>query len=651
MNDQFIYNIGHADGDFLLGNGDISDLLRDSSGKMPRGIVDDQLVWLRRNFVHPRGFARARSILGEYRTVFIRGVPGSGRRTAANMLLYELREKARTFQELLLQENRPHHLDLEQVGNGDLLLLDLIPVQGTDCREVCDELGALRKTVKDRAAHLAVVLSDHAARTLSSDLRRLVVEMAAPGAEGVLRRHLRSAGIIVLPEQPWPSPILHHLRTGPSLDQVAHYADLVAEARAKSGGRGDLQAWSKAVNNSRSKLDVGLPSADGEPEGRRQALLMATAMLHGAHADDIHQASNLLLQALEHDGDEQPILERTDLATRFKKIDAYIKPRSREVLFRSFDYDYVVRQHFWRNIPEIRDPLRKWVQKALTIAGLDQRERDLLVERFTELCLDERYRPMLMPLVEDWSARGNKIHLRAAALTLRQGLLDEENGQFFRRQIYESATAGEPSHGLRFVLVRACSDVIAVRHPDEAMVRLHHLARRERDGILARETLTELACGKHRHHRFMLRRLEEGLQRPRRWPVDFDLFHDLTAPDALTAPGPDGPGLLAEPEMRHRLTNGWRAVFTHHAERAKGTRVRDWLTAARDRETYREALLDVLVSAATPRIQVLAPLYTTARDLPYTTEEERQRGALLAKTLRQKIAAATKNHKEGESRT
>ncbi|MER6826891.1 hypothetical protein ABT352_12970 [Streptosporangium sp. NPDC000563] len=650
MSDQITNNIERAQGNFLLGKGDIAGFLKDSSGRTPRGLADDHFVWLRRNFVYPQGFARARRIMGEYRTVFLHGMPGSGRRTAATMLLHELRVETRTFQELLLQDNRPY-LDLDQVGNGDLLLLDLIPSKEMDWREVGDELGALRKTVHERAAHLAVVLPDHADRTLSSELRRLLVEIAAPAAGEVLRRHLRSEGIVILPDQPWPDPILRHLRTGPSLDQVAYYADLVVKARAKDGGCGDLQEWSKAAQDSHSALVDGLRSEEGKPEGRTQALLIATAMLHGAHADDIHQASNLLLKAVDHDDDEHPILERKDLLTRFDHIAADIKPHSGEVSFRSFGYDYAVRRHFWRHVPEIREPLWKWAREAVTIAGLGQRERDSLVERFTELCLHERYRPMLMSLVKDWSARQTDIHLRAAALTLKKGLLDEEHGRFFRRQIYECATEGIPSHGLRFVLVRTCRDVIAVRHPDEAMVRLHHLARREHDGTLARDALTDLAGSKRRHHWFMLRRLEEGLRRERPWPADFDLFHDLTVPDTLTAQGQNGHELLADPEVRQRLTNGWRAVFTHRMERVKGPRVHDWLMAARDREIQRHALLDVLVSAATPRIQVLAPLYTTARDLPYATEEERQRGALLTETLRQKVSAATKNYREKEGRT
>ncbi len=193
-----------------------------------------------------------------------------------------------------------------------------------------------------------------------------------------------------------------------------------------------------------------------------------------------------------------------------------------------------------------------------------------------------------------------RIHLRAAYLALRAGLRDETNSSFFRQQIYTWAKETTVSHGLRLVLVRICREVIAVRHPDEAMVRLHHLTRKERDGTLARDVLTALPRSKRRHHLFMLRRLEKGLQRAQPWSADFDLFYDLTASEKITVPGPHDSELLADPEVRQQLTSGWRAVFTHRKDEVRATRAHDWLIAARDHEGQRDRLLDVLVSAASP---------------------------------------------------
>ncbi len=248
MSDQFFNNIEIAQGILHFGVSDIGDLPQGFSGRTHGSHAEDDRVWLRRNFVYPAGFARARHVLENHRTVFLHGMRGIGRNTAATMLLHELHTEARTFQELSVQDRQPH-LDLNQVSDGDLLLLNLTARDEAIWSGVHDEMGSLRQTVWDRAAHLVVVLPDYAARRLSSGFRRLLVEIFAPSADGVMRRHLRSAGI-VWPDQPWPSIMLDHLCPGQSLERIAHYADLVVKEKDRRGGSGDLSTWRRPLTTS-----------------------------------------------------------------------------------------------------------------------------------------------------------------------------------------------------------------------------------------------------------------------------------------------------------------------------------------------------------------------------------------------------------------
>lgn len=154
---------------------------------------------------------------------------------------------------------------------------------------------------------------------------------------------------------------------------------------------------------------------------------------------------------------------------------------------------------------------------------------------------------------------------------------------------------------------------MAVSHPDEAMVRLHHLARRE-PRIHARDALVELATGDRRLLRLMLSRVTDTSPEKTRWrSADAGLFLDLAAPDAFTNPGVSSRPLIAEETVRRQLADGWRFAFTDLTHEEWHVKAAQWLRHAASCAIYREVLMDILIAGGESLADVLARLYAMTR--------------------------------------
>jgi hypothetical protein len=554
------------------------------------------------------GFGKACEILATHRTVFLDAPPGSGRITTAKMLLWQLRHDAEKFRELLPQEEEStSRLNPDHIGDGDRVWLDLSDVKGPLQSEVCKELASLRRAVQDRIAHLVVVLP-HEVRDLSPEFDRYRVSTERPSVREVLHRYLRMAGI----GQSGPLPRLRFLEVDRPLREVPEYVRLVTEARAKAADQGDLATWCVTADEAWSGQQKPVAELVARlQEGPQRALLLATAMLHGAHADSVHRASASLLQTVEYRLDTCTTLEHSALDQRLQDIDAELDASDR-VRFKELDYDPAVRAYFWTHMPGLRQHIKLWVGKTAASADLSEVEREDLVRRFTEQCLNDRYRSELWPLVEQWTAHpttGGRI--QAAALVLQRGLQDERHGGYFRRQIYHWSCRSNLPADLAEVIIAACRDEMVVRHPDEALVRLHHVARRE-DRNRARETLVGLVGSDRRFLRQMLNRVTD-MSTEGEWPADVDLFLELIDPMALTDLGTRNHALIAESTVRRQLTIGWRRAFAKHSQETWIPRVQQWFRCAAEDERHRHALLDVLIEGGERRTDILARFYGVTR--------------------------------------
>lgn len=613
---------------------------KDRQGRGARLLAEDQLLWLWQRFVYPRGFGEARRMLAETSTVLLDGAPGSGRTSAARVLLHELRRDVGSFHELLPDEEGESLLDPDLVGDEDRLLLDLAAADAPRWTEVLEELPSFRKTVLDHRAHLVVVLPSRRTDRLPVELDRHRVEIFHPRGMEVLLRHLRQDGLPQADRVRSVPAVSDFLDTPRPMREIAEFAGLIVRAQAAARAEDSFIDWCESARAAMAdrgpQVAKHVAAVTGGPQ---RALLLTTAMLHGAHADAVHSATTLLLHAVDHPKDDRPLLEHADLAMRLEEVSAGLTQHG-AVRFKELEYDAAVRTHFWDHRPDLRENLGTWVGRAVELNDpvLSPDDRNHVVRRLSDQYLRTGRCEELASLAEQWTAVPTTARrLRAAAQALERGLLDERHGRSFRDKIYDwsrNSRLGEP---LAQVLVEVCAEVIAVQHPDQALVRLHHLARRERRTTRAHDALGRLMQEDHRLRRRMLHRL---ISRPTSWPADIDLFLETSDPAALTHLGGRARSLLDETVVRDQLIAGWGMVFDRLSLSAWEKHVRHWLHTACSDEHHTDPLLDVLVSGAAGRGEVFGALYATARRAELTAPGGRKHGSALTDLLLRKISTA-----------
>jgi hypothetical protein len=575
--------------------------LTDSRGRSPRAEALDGLHRLSRCFIHPRRFHRAWEVLDRRQTVFLDAAPGSGRTAAAKVLLWE-RDKTSTIRELPLQgDSSCDLLNLDQLGDGDRVWLDLSRTNEERWATVQTELSALRGAAHERGAYVVVILPDEGG-PLRADLLDYYVRIERPAIQEVLRSHLRLEGI----PQPLQLPSLRSLHQNSPLDVVPRLVKLISEARERTPA-GGFDAWAAAADRALSGRGKSVAAQIAElREGTQRALLITTAMLHGAHADSVHAADTLLLRTVEHPSINTATLDRAPFDVRLKDVSAELTP-SGHVVFRELDYDSAVRKYVWTHMPDVREHLSAWLEQVAGSSTLDDGEWRTLVIRFTEQCLNDREHRSLGLLAESLATKDpSPRRIMAAALILQHGLRNEKYGRFFRRQIYDWSTRNSTPDRLVDVIVVACRDEMAVTHPDEAMVRLHHVARRKPDSQ-AHAALVGLVRDDPRFLRQMLKRLTDPDRA--QWAVDIDIFLELANPQDLTTSG--GRPLINRPSVAEQLMIGWQRAFNSEEGRWIPY-ARRWLACAAEDEDNRGVLLEVIIGGAGRNMPVLARLYRLA---------------------------------------
>lgn len=577
--------------------------LREQASRRPLAIAKTDREHLAQLFTPPPRTHRARSVLHDSSTVLIDGLPGSGRRTAALMLLHELPETTGSFHELpdTADDRTTSALDPHDISHGDRLLLDLSEVDESRYLAVQEEFFDFRSRLIEQRAHLVVVLPHHLAYLLRGSLRRFTVDIGRPRAMRLLARHLRCASIVPSAAELDSAELTSYLAQAPMRD-VASLADRIRNCRDASGADRGFSHW---LADSLVGLDdqTARVAADirAEQNGRRRALLLALAMFHGTAPGRVLQATNMLLSVLSHPPDTTPRLDRSDLHAEFSAIGAETQPYG-HVRFRIRGYDRAVRDHFWIFLPDLHGQLREWFRMCLATPGLDPTEREEAIGRFAVQSLRAGRPADLTWLAEQWTHRAGQAHLVAdAAQVLAHGLADDHHGRYVRQHIYDWCTATETSRRLRKALILVCSEVMARSHPDQALVRLHHLARRS-DGQLGEETrraVVGLARSDNRLYRRMLDRLSTGISHGR-WEVDLRLFVELADPVRL----------IRSPSVRACLSVGWAGVMGRPVA-FWAAPTEHWLNASGD-PRFRDRALEVLAAGCATDVHVSGHLYRVA---------------------------------------
>lgn len=616
-------------------------------GRSPRAVAHEHLCWLDQRFVEPDHYGRAWELLADTGSVLLTGAPGSGRRATAQMLLHRLDSRsAELIRELPDADTGGRSdgpvLDAHEVESGQRLLLDLSTRDEMYREVVLEQLPLYRDVVRDRGAHLVVVLPRSREHHVSSELGPFVVEIVRRESKEVLQRYLRSDGIKNFTSaQRDVDELTAQLDSEPMRD-IARLAGLVRDARERE----PAQTFPHWLREARAALiersgEVAKQVKDLR-SGQQRALLLTTAMFSGAHADAIFAATSRLCECVQHPADDRPRLEWEDFAERFAEIDAKDDAAGR-VRFLLLDYDQAVRAHFWTNFPDLRGNFRDWVKTALGHATLSSDDRDAVVTRFAEQALRTDRPEDLQLLAEHWASRTDARWpsrlLPQAAKAVGHGLNHEHHGVFFRRQLYEwSRDPGLPPD-LAQVVVQVCSEVLALAYPQQALVRLHHIVRRHSGaaGSAARAALLNLTNRDRHLYRFLLDRAARGPRWTEHTAADLALFHDLADPARLFQQWT--PPLFADEAVQGQLITGWKAVLGESSSLDCARYVRTWLDACAY-DQYREPLLTMLVRAADGRGDLLSRLYVVARDWAHAPDGCREERRKIADRLNGKIDSA-----------
>ncbi|MGP2436929.1 hypothetical protein [Streptomyces sp. JW3] len=629
----------------ITGSGDvhIGTHPQDSDKPAFRRVAEDQLRRLRYVLVAPPGMGDARAVLADSGTVILDGVPGNGRSAVARVLLHEHHRDSGVFHELLPGEESELSLqDPDLVGTGDQLLLDLSAADDRRWATAQADLPALRKAVHEQRAHLVVVMPHRG--VLDPDLQYCRVVLQRPSSIGVLRRHLRLHGLA--PEQ-YLRPdgtVTGFLTANRPMRETAEFADLIRRAREAGQPGDEFGQWCAAAGRARNDgRREAAALVTKRREAPQRALLIAVSMLHGAHADVVHRAAEQLLSALGPPSEGDSPLQHRDLAERLSEISATAAPNG-QVRFDKLDFDSAVRAHFWDHMPDLRPHLGTW---AASVVELNDPHvvtvvRDGLVERVAGEYLRTGRADGLGALVERWSTGAtSRPRLEAAVHALTRGLADPVHARYFREQLYQWC-ANRPLKGeLAQVLVRVCADVLATSHPDQALVRLYHLARREHGTTRARQALCDLVARSRRLHRVLLDRLA----RSDFSPAHLGIFLQAGDPELLTLRPGTSHALIDEQTAQRSLTTCWHAVLTELPPEEWQAAARHWLHwATAGTGPHGGILLDLLVSAAQrcteKRGKIFALLYACARDAERTDPGDAARAAETTGLLLRKISAA-----------
>ncbi|MFJ3196360.1 hypothetical protein ACIQKE_22245 [Streptomyces griseoviridis] len=581
--------------------------LREQASRRTRVITEEDRAHLSARFLPPSGMQLARNRLAESHLVLIAGLPGSGRRTAALMLLHGLSEGRGALHELPDTSDDTSDgmasspLDAGDINDGDRLLLDLSEVEAAGYVAIQNALVDFREGLKPHAAHLAVVLPHRLGYLLKDELKRHTVEIGRPAPGRLLARHLLGDGIAFAPEDLTGKSLTTFLTQAP-VREVAGLADHIRRRRDTSPADRGFPDWlADALRGQQDQSARVAADLSVQQSGPRRALMLSLALFHATGPGTVLKAANTLLAALSHPPDSTPRLERADLRAELDAIEAETDA-SGQVRFRTSGYDRAVRDHFWTYLPDIRRQLRDWFMECLSDHSLSQHDRSDAVERFALQALRTARPRDLTWLADQWTSRRASVHLIPdAAQVLALGLDADLHGRFFRQQIYDWAVSRETGDRLRQVLVVVCAETMARTHPDQALVRLHHLARRAGDQVAAeaRTALSRLTASDDRLYRLLLDRLGTGIatDHPER---DATLFLALADPVRLTG----------RTDVRESLAACWTAALRRPVKTWTAAQIR-WLAAAEDAR-HRDPVLCLLSRACATDPRISGEVYRVA---------------------------------------
>ncbi|NIH78972.1 hypothetical protein [Amycolatopsis viridis] len=552
-----------------------------------RPITAGDLRWLRIRFEPPPGFDKAERVVTGG-VVVLSGPTGSGRETAARMLLCPEGE----------EDNEIHEIDIEagaaaalgDVEAADRLLVNLSDLDRWTFHGYHRELRSLAAAVEQSGARLAVVINQVQEAWLTDELRRRVVPLGRPGAVPVVLTHLAAAGIDLPPDG--VDRAAGEVLEAAAMSELARVAYLVvAESENRRGAAADwLAAAVEAIRGYPGELGQLL---DRHRDGRQRALLFAATAFAGARLDTVAVAERTLLGLIGFPEPEQHWLEHDGVVGRLGRLGAEVADR--RVGFGRIGYADAVFGRLWDEYAGLHEDLERWIADTVVTPPLADDERRLAGDRLGDQLLRSRDGRSVGRVARSWATQPRSEVRVLAYRLLARAAVDQHVGRAMRRQLYEWAEDPSLPARLAHMILAVCERVLTHTHPDVAIVRLRLLTLHSAPAVsaAAREVLVRLADDAR-----LSRRILAALAKSSR--IDHALFAVLAAPHRVDH----------HPWTRARLIECWRAALNDRAVEQWSPLVQAWLAEAGTRAD----LLDVLAAAAGDDEARAARLFVVARD-------------------------------------
>jgi hypothetical protein len=576
--------------------------------------VISEIESLRAVFVRPVGFDQLQRRLElPGASLVLTGPSGSGRRTAAKILLYPSAGAASALRLLSkddLTDQEP--LSPDDITEGDRLLLDVSDVEeGAAFARLQNDLLRCVAITEQRKARLIILIPLHRDTLLHDDLRGLICRIKRPDSWQVLAAHLRPFDLPVPDRSQVDSADLSDLEQLP-LRSIAKVADLLRQAREQDGG-GDVRTWFRAALAATADHAEAVSTFVGGLESVEQrTLLLAAAMAEDGKTDTVFSAQNGLHRRL---GYKVPVeihrIAEPGITDRIRELDCFQTTEGfGRIRFRQLAFGQAVLAHFWDAYPDLRREFSDWVLGVGGWRAGTVRDKESVARRFTEQVARTASLSDLYRVVENWAERG-RDEIRLAAVILALVLNDERTDYEVRSQLYHWSRNPRIKPGLGSVLVSVCTNDLAIGHPKQALIRLRWLCDHPSPTAQeARAAISEL-CEDNRTLEQFLAVLTD------RDRFDGELCRSIVTPRRLA--GLAGrPSPLAVQRLAVKALETWRLALDGLTPADWSTAVSPWLehhavVLANESPAKAAMVRAAVIDLCNRQVELLAQLYSANR--------------------------------------
>ncbi|HTI22277.1 MAG TPA: hypothetical protein VL652_14880 [Kutzneria sp.] len=381
-----------------------------------------------RRFVEPAGFLDALAKLLSSRAVVLAGPPGSGRRTAATVLLDRL--GGLHLVEIAVDDEAT--LARHPVAAKEGYLLDLTGADDATVEQVKAALTEFTATLDQEDSSLVVLVDDDRAAGFDA------VRLPPPEPVEVLKAHLEGTEFDPLPTEP-PT-------TSADAVRLAGLLVSVEDPRLVAGA---FHRWKARLRK----------EFDQHEDVPWRALLLAAAFLEGAHQDVVDAAADALLAESRYEGPRPHPLAGPGLAARLAGVGAFAGP----VSFAEPGYAEAVIDFAWTEFPALREPLVDWLIGLADAGGVRLATKVLGLGASA-----------VAKVVTAWAESASPLAQRLLAAAA----LDPTIGADIRRLIKDWSRRRDLSRPLSDVVIAVCGGELGSRFPHIALTRLGSFVKR-----------------------------------------------------------------------------------------------------------------------------------------------------------------------------